>query len=95
MGHIKKLHKVTLSRSDSLPTVIIDFFLLILMTAYTCVTAILSWFLPARYKSIEKDIVLITGGGRGIGRLLAVEFAKYKPKKASIDILSLNMYHYD
>ena len=81
MGHIKKLHKVTLPREDRLPTVIIDFLLLVFMTAYSIITIILAWFLPSRYKNIEKDIILITGAGRGIGRLLAVEFTKYKPKK--------------
>ena len=36
-------------------------------------------FIPG-YKDISEDIVLISGGGRGIGRKLALEFANYRPK---------------
>ena len=32
------------------------------------------------YKDISEEIVLISGGGRGIGRQIAFEFANYKPK---------------
>lgn len=34
----------------------------------------------ARHKDISNDIILITGGGRGIGRKIALEFARYKPQ---------------
>jgi hypothetical protein len=41
----------------------------------------LLFFWPKKYKDISSDVVLITGGGKGIGRLIAVEFAKRKPRQ--------------
>lgn len=37
--------------------------------------------LPARRKDLTEDVVLITGGGRGIGKHLAIEFARQGCKK--------------
>lgn len=39
------------------------------------------FFWPRKYKDIQGDVVLITGGGKGIGRLVANEFAKRRPKQ--------------
>ena len=39
--------------------------------------------LPGRRRDLSGDVVLITGGGRGIGRHLAKEFAKCGAKKVS------------
>jgi len=42
------------------------------------------FFWPRKYKNIIGDAVLITGGGKGIGRVIAVEFAKRKPKQVIV-----------
>ncbi|XP_049590040.1 short-chain dehydrogenase/reductase 3b [Syngnathus scovelli] len=39
------------------------------------------WLVPSRRKQLSDDVVLITGGGRGIGRHLAKEFANQGARK--------------
>ncbi|XP_061926599.1 epidermal retinol dehydrogenase 2-like [Entelurus aequoreus] len=39
------------------------------------VESFIHWFLPRRRKDISGEVVLITGAGQGIGRLMAQEFA--------------------
>lgn len=48
---------------------------------YYIVKASLFSLLPSRRKDLTKEVVLITGGGRGIGRHLAKEFAKQGARK--------------
>lgn len=48
---------------------------------YHILKASLCSLLPRRKKDLSKEVVLITGGGRGIGRHLAKEFAKQGAKK--------------
>lgn len=43
-------------------------------------------FVPVKPKNIENQVVLITGGGNGIGKQLAREFAREKCKIAVVDI---------
>ncbi|MCJ8744575.1 hypothetical protein PDJAM_G00120250 [Pangasius djambal] len=45
------------------------------------VKALVRFFIPGKRKDLSGDVVLITGGGRGIGRHLAREFAKCGAKK--------------
>ncbi|KAA8593563.1 hypothetical protein FQN60_009679 [Etheostoma spectabile] len=48
---------------------------------YYILRASLFSLLPSRRKDVTKEVVLITGGGRGIGRNLAKEFAKQGARK--------------
>ncbi|XP_006641990.1 short-chain dehydrogenase/reductase 3b [Lepisosteus oculatus] len=48
---------------------------------YFIIKASLSVILPTRLRDLSGEVVLITGGGRGIGRHLAKEFAKQGAKK--------------
>ena len=49
-----------------------------LIATYYLIKAILLFFVPKclRFKDVSQDIVLITGGASGLGRLLAIKFAK-------------------
>lgn len=56
-------------------------FLFPVQILYYIIRASLSSLLPSSRKDLTKEVVLITGGGRGIGRHLAKEFAKQGARK--------------
>ncbi|TPP57312.1 Short-chain dehydrogenase/reductase family 16C member 6 [Fasciola gigantica] len=64
--------------------VMIDLFGFLLCLLTETLNNIRWWFFPA-YKDLTNDVILVTGGGNGIGRLMCVEFAKYCPKVVAWD----------
>lgn len=50
---------------------------------YYLLRASLFSLLPSRRKDLAEEVVLITGGGRGIGRHLAQEFARQGARKVT------------
>lgn len=59
--------------------------LLPIQMLYSILKAGMSLLLPSKHRDLSGDVVLITGGGRGIGRHLAHEFAKQGAKKVSVN----------
>ncbi|XP_058048849.1 estradiol 17-beta-dehydrogenase 11 [Ahaetulla prasina] len=50
------------------------------------IEALVKCFIPVKRKSVAGEIVLITGAARGIGRLIAFEFAKHRSRLILWDI---------
>lgn len=69
----------TAKQNEHLVKAILELFGFLLHSAFLCLKAIYELFLPSTYehkKNIRGEIALVTGGGGGLGRLLALRLAK-------------------
>lgn len=53
-----------------------DFLVCLVRVIWYIMVAIVKVFLPVQRKDVKKEIVLVTGGASGIGRIMAMKFAE-------------------
>jgi all-trans-retinol dehydrogenase (NAD+) len=60
----------------------------VMLMAYTAVLAIIKLLIPYKHraKSVNGEVVLLTGAGSGIGRLMAKRFAKLGAELVLVDV---------
>ncbi|CAH1773636.1 unnamed protein product [Owenia fusiformis] len=66
--------------------VIFEFILVLLNIGFSCLENFISLFIPPKRKDITNEIALVTGGGHGIGREMALELATNGAKVILWDI---------
>lgn len=77
-----------LSNLNALMKFIGNFILGMAISLWYIIRAIVLFFIPKclRFKDVSNDIVLITGGASGLGRLMAIRFAKLGAKVVIWDL---------
>lgn len=73
--------------------VVVGLFGLIVKVMFLIVKLIVFYFIYRENKDIRDDILLIIGGGWGIGKVLVLEFVKYKLKYVCIMFCFLILYY--
>ena len=65
---------------------IVETFQVIFLVLWQILTAIARWFVPPKKKDVSQEIVLVSGAGSGIGRLMALRFASLGCTVVCVDI---------
>lgn len=68
------------SMFSTVATATSDFLVCLAKVMWHIMVAIVRVFLPVQRKDVKKDIVLVTGGASGIGRIMAMRFAEMGAK---------------
>eukprot|EP00998_Keelungia_sp_KM082_P005931 NODE_2213_length_1112_cov_71.651777_g2195_i0.p1 GENE.NODE_2213_length_1112_cov_71.651777_g2195_i0~~NODE_2213_length_1112_cov_71.651777_g2195_i0.p1 ORF type:complete len:346 (+),score=94.90 NODE_2213_length_1112_cov_71.651777_g2195_i0:64-1038(+) len=69
------------------PGVVVESYLVLGRVLFYCFRGLFRFFMPTK-KSLKGETVVITGGGMGIGRLMALDFAK---KGSTVFLIDLNL----
>ena len=64
------------STMSNVGTAVSDFLLCLVKVIWYILVSIVKVFLPVHKKDVKKELVLVTGAGSGIGRIMAIKFAE-------------------
>ncbi|XP_014362606.2 epidermal retinol dehydrogenase 2 [Papilio machaon] len=79
-----------MSRDNSPLRLIRELLWTLLVVNFEILRAIYRWFVPAERKDVAGQVVLITGTGHGMGREMALRFARLGAKVVCVDINAKN-----